>query len=232
MSPRPVIDPEAVLWSAPEAERAGRPLLLLLHGYGSNEADLFGLAPYLPLDPVIASLRAPLAAPWPIDGWSWFPLDVPGSPAPAGVDAAADAILEWLDSLPVAPASVAAAGFSQGGALSLHLLRRTPERLSFAVNLAGFVIDGPQPGDAALAESRPPVFWGRGTQDQVIAEDAILRTTAWLPGHSTLSGRIYEGLGHSISEAELADVRAFLERRYAGDPAPGGAAEGTAPGEA
>jgi len=34
------IDPDVVLWSAPERERAGRPLLVLLHGYGSHEGDL------------------------------------------------------------------------------------------------------------------------------------------------------------------------------------------------
>ena len=55
------IDPAAVLWSAPESERAGRPLLVLLHGYGADERDLFSLAPHLPSEPVIAALRAPLS---------------------------------------------------------------------------------------------------------------------------------------------------------------------------
>uniref|UniRef100_UPI003F7437F0 hypothetical protein n=1 Tax=Enterococcus faecium TaxID=1352 RepID=UPI003F7437F0 len=56
----PVIDDDAVLWSAAPAERAGRPLLVLLHGYGSNERDLFGLVPHLPAEFVFAALRAPL----------------------------------------------------------------------------------------------------------------------------------------------------------------------------
>ncbi|WP_030147951.1 alpha/beta hydrolase [Mycetocola saprophilus] len=210
----PAINPDAVLWSVPEEERAGRPLLLLLHGYGSNEADLFGLVPHLPEAPVIASLRAPLQAPWPIDGWSWFPLAVPGAPDPAGLDASVDAIIAWIDALPFTPTSVAAAGFSQGGAMSVHLLRRAPERFAFAGNLAGFVVAGDQPGDAILQETRPPVFWGRGSADTVISDEAVARTTDWLPDHSTLSGRIYEGLDHSISGPELADLRAFLDRQY------------------
>ena len=65
------VDDEAVLWSASAADRAGRPLLLLLHGYNSNEGDLFGLTPYLPLEPAIASLRAPLYTGY---GHAWFPL--------------------------------------------------------------------------------------------------------------------------------------------------------------
>src|SRR5690625_5189808 len=85
-----VIDDDAVLWSAGEAARVGRPLLVLMHGYGSNEADLFGLAPSLPLSPVIASIRAPHAAPWPLDGWSWFTAGTDKGPDATEVNASAD----------------------------------------------------------------------------------------------------------------------------------------------
>ena len=63
------LDSAAVMWSAPERERADRPLLVLLHGYASHEGDLFQLSPRLPLRPVIASVRAPLAE---SNGWAWF----------------------------------------------------------------------------------------------------------------------------------------------------------------
>lgn len=214
MTDAPVIDADAVLWSAGAADRTDRPLLVLLHGYGSHEGDLFGLATYLPLEPVIASLRAPLPAPWPVDGNSWYPLELPGDPAPAGVTAAARAVLDWIDALEVAPTSIGLLGFSQGGSLTLQLMRLAPERFAFGVVLAGFVASGEMAGDADLAVRKPPVFWGRGTEDQVIPDAAVARTTDWLPSHSTLSGRIYEGLGHSVSEQELADIRAFLDRQY------------------
>ena len=82
------LDTSAILWSAPERERAGRPLLVLLHGYGSHEGDLFGMSPGLPLGPVIASLRAPVAE---NGGWAWWSRqDSPGGNPPADrVDAAA-----------------------------------------------------------------------------------------------------------------------------------------------
>ena len=38
---------------------------------------------------------------------------------------------------------------------------------------------------------------------------------AWLPEHAELSGRVYPGLTHSVSEPELEDVRVFLEKRLA-----------------
>ena len=65
-------------------------------------------------------------------------------------------------------------------------------------------------GDERLASVRPPVFWGRGTVDQVIAPDKIEYTEGWLPDHSTLTARIYEGLPHSISRPELDDANAFM----------------------
>jgi len=259
------IDESAVLWSAGPHQREGRPLLVILHGYGSNEADLFSLSPYLPLSPVIASLRAPFTAPWPIDGYSWFRLkrradvslpglasdddvathptfstdpgpgaDVEGadgtaevgldgeaSPQPPAVaadatpEASIDAVLAWLDALETPPTQIGLLGFSQGGVMALELMRRQPERFSFVVNLSGFVYEGERAGDVALAESLPPVFWGRGTQDDVITEAAIVRTTDWLPAHSTLSGRIYEGLGHAVSPQELTDIAGFVERGFA-----------------
>jgi phospholipase/carboxylesterase len=210
---RPVeIDGAAVLWSAAEADRVGRPLLLVLHGYGSHEGDLFALAPHLPLEPSIAALRAPLPAG---QGWSWFPIGVPGDPVGDALDAAALGILAWLDALPEQPTSIGLLGFSQGGAMTLQLMRHAPERFAFAVQLSGFIASGTHPGDARLAERRPPVFWGRGTHDPVIPEAAVARTHAWLPEHSTLTEGIYEGLGHSISQAELGEITTFLREQYA-----------------
>ncbi len=206
-----LIDEGAVLWSAPSAERADRPLLVLLHGYGSHEGDLFGLAPHLPLTPVIAALRAPLRAG---PGYAWYDLNGATTESRAeGADAAARGILHWLDG--VRATSVGLLGFSQGGAMSIQLLRHAPERFAFAVSLAGFVVPGEAPADARLADVAPPVFWGRGTHDAVIPDSFIAATQRWLPHHVTLTERIYEGLGHSVSEAELADVLAFLRRQYA-----------------
>jgi phospholipase/carboxylesterase len=212
------LDRAAVLWSAGPADRGDRPLLLILHGYGSHEGDLFSLAPHLPLKPVIAALRAPLPAG---PGWAWFPIGAagaavnPGAPSADALAAAASGVLAWLDALPERPTSVGLLGFSQGGAMALQLLRQAPDRFAFAVALSGFVGRDQHPGDARLAELRLPVFWGRGTADPVIPQDAIDRTQVWLPGNSTLTERIYEGMGHSISQAELGEIVDFLRERYA-----------------
>ena len=203
------IDDTAVLWSTPE--RAGRPLLVLLHGYGADEHDLFGLVQYLPQGVDVASVPAPLAAPWPMPGRSWYAIEDLENRDPVAITTAGRALLAWLDEHASDAAGVALLGFSQGAAVALQALRLAPERFGAIVALSGYAADGELPGDAALRESRPHVFWGRGSHDDVIPAPRVDHTAQWLPDHSTLSGRVYPGLTHSISEEELGDVRRFLD---------------------
>lgn len=212
MSDLPVIDAAATLWSHPESERANRPQLVLLHGYGADERDLFGLVPYLPEGLSVASVAAPLAPPWPMPGRSWYAIDGLDGRDPSAITAAAGALLTWLDAHTTDAASLALLGFSQGAAVALQALRLAPERFGAIVALSGYAAGGELPGDAVLRESRPPVFWGRGSHDDVIPPHHIDHTAQWLPDHSTLSGRVYPGLTHSISEDELRDIRVFLEK--------------------
>ena len=215
--PAPTLDSAAVLWSAAPDERADRPLLVLLHGYGADEQDLFGLSSYLPAEYVLAAVRAPLAPPFPTPGHSWYPIEGLESRDPLHVTDAATRLIAWVGAETPEATSVGLLGFSQGAAVSMQAMRLDPARFAFAVNLSGYATPGSMPRDAELAALRPPVFWGRGTNDDVIPEFLVTHTTEWLPQHSELSGRLYPGLTHSVSEAELADVRTFLEKRLADD---------------
>jgi phospholipase/carboxylesterase len=201
------LDTAAVMWSAPERDRAGRALLVLLHGYASHEGDLFQLSPRLPLAPVIASVRAPLNE---NGGWAWFSFAERGvaDPSAAEVDEAVNAFLEWLDTQGFT--SVSLLGFSQGAVVALQAMRARPQQFTSVVAISGFVAARESAGDEQLAEIRPPVFWGRGTLDRIIPTAAIERTTEWLPDHSTPTIRIYENLAHSLSSAELTDITEFL----------------------
>ena len=199
-----MIDPSAVIWSTPVVERAGKPLLVLLHGLGSHEGDLFQLSPYLPLDHVIASPRGPIESG---TGYSWF--DVAAS-RPAPLNQSADELAEWLATVRGDASSVAVLGFSQGGVLGLQTLRRHPELIDAVVLLSAIADETVDPGDPELEVLRPPVFWGRGTTDDVVPADQVAATRDWLEEHSTLTERIYEDVGHWITDAELGDVHSFL----------------------
>jgi phospholipase/carboxylesterase len=201
------VEPEHVMWSTPERERAGRPHLVLLHGYGSNEGDLFQLAPYLPLDLVLAAPRAPLPHPMGF-GYSWFPLNdgVEG----IGVDHAADDLSAWLAEIGGRASWLGVLGFSQGGVVGLQALRRHPEVAQALVMLASARHPEPDPNDAEFASRGLPVFSGRGTADDVIPAWRFADTADWLPDHTRLTERIYEGLGHALNDAMLGDVVTFL----------------------
>jgi phospholipase/carboxylesterase len=182
-------------------------VVLLLHGFGADEHDLPGLTPALGLDLPWASLRAPLDVG---SGAAWFAVTTPGSPDPQVVEAATDTIWEWVDANLDPGTRVVPIGFSQGGLMATQLLRTRPDRVLAPVVLAGFVLGAGQPADGILADDRPPVFWGRGAEDRVIAAPAVTRTESWLPLHASLNRRVYPGLAHGISAAEVADVRDFL----------------------
>nr|WP_314841033.1 alpha/beta fold hydrolase [uncultured Microbacterium sp.] len=214
MSEELTIDGALTRWSI--TDRAGLPLVVLLHGYGADEHDLFGLVPYLPEGVAVASVAAPLAPPWPMPGRSWYPIEGLDGRRPEAVTAAAHAFLRWLDDAAADSPSVALLGFSQGAAVALQALRLAPERFGALVALSGYASPGDLPGDAQLAELRPHVFWGRGTHDDVIPPALVAHTAQWLPEHSELSGRVYTGLTHSISEEELGDVRIFLAKWLSG----------------
>lgn len=207
------IDAAAVRSAAPLETLEGRALTLVLHGFGADELDLLPIAPALGTEPAL-SLRAPVRYG---PGWSWAPVDPAGPVRGAGLDEAAEAVLDWLDEVESGPLgrpdSVRLLGFSQGGATALQLLRHAPERFAAVVLLSGFVSPGSHDGDAALAALRPPVFWGRGDADTVIPADAVERTGGWLAGHAAVTERVYPGLTHGIAPEELAEVAAFLAAR-------------------
>lgn len=207
---------------------ASRPLLVLMHGYGSFEGDLIQLAPQLPEEFVCASPRAPLVAPPPVvNGFAWFPIPfgpdgLPVRTAPdaefagSAPHAAAAAMLAWIDALDERVAggigTIALMGFSQGGVMVTSMLRLRPQRFSCGVNCSGFVAPGAFAGDAVLSEARPPLFWGRDEADPIISADRIATTAEWAPAHTALEARLYTGIEHGIGLDELADISTFLTR--------------------
>lgn len=194
-----------------DAEGAGphEHLAVFLHGYGSDERDLAGLAQYLPAGLPWVSLRAPLRHP--SFGFSWYPLEGEFSPA-AAIDQATQTIWEWADANVPTQTRLVPIGFSQGAMMASQLLRTRPDRIGATVALSGYVSSAPQPADAVLAQSRPPLFWGRGDQDPVIPQEEVAAAGPWFAAHTTLVSHVYPGVGHSVTEEELGDIRQFLER--------------------
>lgn len=199
-----------VLWSRPENERAGTPLLVIFHGYGADEADLFSLADQFPADFTIASVRAPQQAG---PGYSWFPLRNDLSYSVTAVTESASAVEQWIDGVRGEHTSVSLLGFSQGMCMATTLLRHRPTDYAAVVGLSGFVVDAegdPFFDDAAVAAVKPQIFWGRDQADPVIPEAAVEATNTWMHGHAKLTKVLYTGMLHGICAQEISHVGEFL----------------------
>ncbi len=211
-----------VRWSRPEAERAGTPLLVVLHGYGADENDLFGIVPALPGRFTIASVRAPLAMDH--GGFTWFPLTTSMSSSPLAVRAAVEDLQAWVGAQREHFASVSLLGFSMGMAMATSLLRLEPEAYACVVGLSGFTVNphpdgagagtGPLAGffdDEAVQRVKPKVFWGRDQDDPVITQDKVEYTHSWMNEHVDLTKVLYPGIGHGIGPQELRHVGEYLD---------------------
>ena len=209
------------LWSRPDDGTS--PLVVLLHGQRGSEHDLAPLVPLLPSGVVAVSLRAPHAE---RDGWSWFVTpDGVREAAAKHVAPAADALIAWIgahsgarldraedetgDPAPRRP--VAVVGYSQGGAVAIHVLRRAPLAVDTAAIIAGFLGVGDEPGDDELLDVRPPVFWIRGLRDESIGLMDVQRVAYFLPTHCRLTTAEHPLLGHDLSDVFLAATARALE---------------------
>ena len=183
------------------------PIVLLLHGLGSHERDLTGLVPYLPPSFAYASLRGIYRY---VQGYAWLESDIDPA-ATEKIQTSAAAVEAWIaqQSAPV----VGVIGFSQGGILGLQLLRRDPRALDWIVQLSGAPFPAAMPGDAALAEVKPPALWGHGGLDPLFDEDREQRVREYMRAHTTLEEERRPHLGHAVDEVELRAIAAFLQRR-------------------
>ena len=172
-----------------EADGEPQGALVLLHGRGADELDLFPLLDFFDPDRrlVAATPRAPLALP--PGGWHWYAFHAVGFPNAETFGAVYPAAAEWLDAFladrGLAHDRLVLGGFSQGAvmtyALGLGAGRPRPVALialsGFAPTVPGFELD--------LSPPLPPVAIGHGTLDQVIgvehgraARDLLERASA------------------------------------------------------
>lgn len=201
----PTIDESAVV--RVPGPRRDAPIVILLHGLGSHERDLVGLAPHLPTDFRYVSLRGIFRY---VQGYAW--MDWPLDPSdPTSLETSAAAVETWIgqQDAPV----VGAIGFSQGGFLGLQLLRRNPRALDWIVQLSGAPFPAPMPGDAALAELAPRALWGHGGLDPHFDPEREDAVRGFMRAHFTLEEERRPYLGHAVDEVELRAIASFLQRR-------------------
>ena len=200
----------------PIVEADTPPLLLLLHGVGSNENDLFGLAPYLDERFLIISVRAPnTLGP---GSYAWFDVDfTPQGPVidPAQAEASREALIDFIGeaitAYSVNPNQVYMMGFSQGAIMSASVALTRPDLVAGVVLMSGRILPEIQSLMAASEKLEGlPILVVHGVADAVLPINhgrASRQLLASLPVELTYHEY---PMGHEVSQESLADVSSWL----------------------
>jgi phospholipase/carboxylesterase len=199
-------------------------MVVFLHGYGADGADLLGLAdvlaPHLPGVAFIAP-DAPERCVGGGFGLQWFPIPwLDGSPvalAEAGLDAAAADLNGFLDARFAEEGLTAdrlvLLGFSQGAMMSLHVALRRPDPVAGVVAISGRLLRPERL--AAEITVRPPVLLMHGDQDPVVPFEDMARAGDALVGAGVPTyGHVMEGAGHGIAPDGLGVALRFIRERF------------------
>lgn len=203
----------------PAAATTPRPwLLVLMHGVGSNEQDLFSLAPHIPERFHVLSLRAPLRMGPGSHAWFDFSIEPNGDRTINEAQEAqsrtlvAKAVESAAEQLGIPPERVVVGGFSQGGIMALSLLLTRPALMQAAMVWHSRLLSQIVPLSAPADALRGKQLWlSHGTHDNVIPlahAQAIAHHMGPLPVAVTY--REFPG-AHEIRPAELSATVTWLE---------------------
>jgi phospholipase/carboxylesterase len=198
---------------------AGR-MVVFLHGYGADGADLLGLAdvlsPHLPGTAFLAPDAPENCAGNPF-GRQWFPIPwLDGSSqaaAAAGLAAAAADLDAFLDArlaeAGLAPDRLALLGFSQGAMMALQVAPRRAAAVAGVVAISGRLLDPERL--AAEARVKPPVLLIHGDRDELVPFDSLDAAGQALTGAGFgVWGHVMRGTGHGIAPDGLGAALGFL----------------------
>ncbi len=198
-----------------QAAGARAPLLLLLHGVGSHEEDLFGLSPWLDPRYTVVSARAPQRHG---GGWGWYPVTFYENGIEFDEEVAFQSaeilelfIQECHREYGTNPTRTVLMGFSQGAAMALLLLLTRPECLSAAVLMSGRLIpEAAQQAAHYMQLVGKPVFVAHGLYDAVLPIDQGRAIEAELKRYPVLMTYKEYPMGHEVSPQSIADIQSFL----------------------
>lgn len=202
-----------------QSDARNQPLVIFLHGFGSNEEDLFGIKDALPSTWTYLSARAPM----PVDpqGYRWFtktPGDGDYNGETADLQRSAALIEDFVGKATAKYHThsdrVFLVGFSQGAIMSYEVGLRKPALVRGIAALSGSVLP------VLKAELKPSeslgklaIFIGHGTLDQALPYASATQANEVLVGLGlTPEFHGYSGMPHTVSETEVQDLKAWLEK--------------------
>lgn len=202
----------------PTKKTAKTPVLIMLHGYGSNEADLFDIAKGIDGRFITFSLRAPNTTPE--GGFCWYALErFPDQPSKYNYAQAQESrtkILSFISNACKAyrldSTQVFLMGFSQGSIMLYDIAIKAPAKIKGVMALSGRLMDETkdQKTDWAKVEN-VKFFIAHGNSDNVIKIAEAEKANEFLKSKQVkdLTFKNYE-MPHSINGKELNDLKAWL----------------------
>jgi phospholipase/carboxylesterase len=187
------------------------PLVVLLHGRGSDERDIIGLADLLPAGPAYAAVRAPLAEG---GGYAWFANRGIGRPVAESLADTMAWFRGWLDRVAPTGRPVLLVGFSGGATFAGGVVLDDPGRFAGLATLYATL-----PFDAGVPTTPGglagvPVLVAQGDADTVIPPELQARTWQYLHGDSRadVTGRRSPG-GHGLTRDDIAALAGWITDR-------------------
>lgn len=201
----------------PKIKKDKNPLLLLLHGYGSNEEDLFSFANELPEEYYVISAQAPYALqPY---GYAWYAINFDADMNKFSDDKQAvesrDLIVKFIDEISekylIDTNDITLIGFSQGSILSYAVALSYPEKVRRVVALSGYL------NQDILKEnyqnndfSKLNFFVSHGSSDQVIPVEWARKTPEFLDRIGVKNVYFEYPVGHGVAPKNFFDFRNWI----------------------
>jgi phospholipase/carboxylesterase len=196
------------------------PLLIMMHGYGSDENDLFSFASELPEELLIISVKAPY--PMQPYGNAWYAINFDeeqgkwndNEQAKQSLDLIATFIDEAIATYPVNKDNITLLGFSQGTILSYAVALTYPEKVKNIIALSGYINHDILPEDIQQKDySNLDFYCSHGSVDQVIPVDWARQTAPFLSKLNIKHVYSEFPVGHGVAPQNFHELKDWLSSR-------------------
>ncbi len=203
----------------PKIKLDKNPLLLLLHGYGSNEEDLFSFASELPDEYYVISARAPYDLQY--ESYAWYAINFDADEnkfsdldqARSSRDLIANFIDELIANYPIDANNITLIGFSQGAILSYAVALSYPEKVQRIVAMSGYFNTEIAKEEFESNDfSNLKLFASHGSVDQVVPVDWARKAKPVLDSLGIENVYKEYPIGHGISPQNFYDFKNWLEK--------------------
>jgi len=196
------------------------PLLIMIHGYGSDENDLFSFASELPEELFIISVKAP--HPMQPYGNAWYAINFDADKgkwsdneeAIESRDLIATFIDEAVTTYTVNKNNVSLLGFSQGTILSYAVALTYPEKVKNIIALSGYINKDIFPQDIENRDySKLDFYCSHGSSDQVIPVNWARLTSPILDSLNIKYKYSEFPVGHGVAPQNFYELKDWLSTR-------------------